>query len=365
MAIEARPYAFSAMFTALALFSVVKLHQRKSLWYSLLLGLAMIGAVSAHLFSALPLIGLIIVAFVVLPNGQRLAVAVSSFLAGLACLPLGILGVQQRHQVGWIASAPFNIADQALVEAWFTSRVDPNPNGDFIPLHYIAVALSVLAAATVVAPLLAGRRPLPMTRLALGAIPLVLAVGVLWGQSVLDEPVLMGRYFTSSAPFFAMLLAECILLLRPYVKQIMASLLIVGCLILIVSQRQPHAKIPWNDFSFIAATIDKQSNTGDGLLIEPSPIPTDTARSAIDLYPEDFRGLVDIAQPQTLPLTHPISVDAPLVDLSVQAPLPSRIWLVSKVRQDAAYAAQLSSLGYQAASSSSGPGHTVTLWMKQ
>jgi mannosyltransferase len=267
--------------------------------------------------------------------------------------------------VGWISTAPFNIADQVLVEAWFTSRVDPNPNGAFIPLHYIAVALSILAAVTVLIALVAGRRPLPKTRLALAAVPLALVVGVLWGESVLHEPVLMGRYFTSSAPFFAMLLAECLMLLRPYAKQIMASLLAVGCIALIVSQRQPDAKIPWNDFSFIASTVDAQASRGDGLLIEPGPNPTDTARSAIDLYPQDFSRLVDIAQPQAAPLNFPISVDPPLVDLSTRAPLPPRIWLVTEIRQTGEYAAQLTGLGFRPTSASSGPGHTVTLWIKQ
>lgn len=365
MGIEARPYAMSAMFTALALFAVVKLRQGKSAWYWPLLGLSMIGAVSSHLFSALPLVGLLIVAVIVLPNKARIALVITSALAGLACLPLCILGIQQRHQVGWISTAPFNIADQVLVEAWFTSRVDPNPNGAFVPLHYIAVALSILTALTVLIALLAGRRPLPKTRLALAAAPLALVVGVLWGESVLHEPVLMGRYFTSSAPFFAMLVAECLMLLRPHAKQIMASLLAVGCIVLIVSQRQPDAKIPWNDFSFVASTVDAQASGGDGLLIEPSPNPTDTARSAIDLYPQDFSRLVDIAQPQTPPLTHPISVDTPVVDLSTRTPLPPRIWLVTEIRQAGAYATQLTSLGFRPASASSGPGHTVTLWVKQ
>ncbi|WP_306634408.1 glycosyltransferase family 39 protein [Pseudarthrobacter siccitolerans] len=364
MAIEARPYAMSAMFTALALLSVVKLRASKSAWYCVALGLSMIGAVGTHLFSALPLLGLITVAVIVLPNRSRIALVVTSALAGLACLPLCILAVQQRHQVGWIATAPFNLTDQVLVEAWFTSRVDPNPSGPFVPLHYVAVVLSILAALTVILALFARRSSLPKTRLAIAAVPLVLAVGVLWGESVIHEPVLMGRYFTSSAPFFAMLVAECLLLLRPYAKQILASLLAFGCVALIISQREPYAKIPWNDFSFVASTVDTQANSGDGLLIETSPVPTDTARSAVDLYPHAFSGLVDIAQPQRAPLTHPISVDPPRVDLSTLAQLPTRIWLVSKVQQDSEYAVQLTNLGFRPASASSGPGHTVTLWVQ-
>lgn len=364
MGIEARPYAISAMFTALALLAVVKLHQRRSRWYWPLLGLSIVGAVSAHLFAVLPLIGLILVALIIFPKWGRLGLLATSALAGLACLPLATLGLREQQQVAWIAKAPFSIADQALVEAWFTSRVDPNPNGSFLPLHYVALALSIIAALTVVVALVSGRRRLPTVRLALGLVPPLVAVGLLWGDSVLTAPVLMGRYFTSSAPFIAMLLAECIMLLRPYIKLFVAALLAIGCLVLIVSQREPYAKIPWNDYSFIASTIHGQATTGDGLLMEPDAVPTNTARSAIDLYPRDFAPLVDIAQPQKAALNYPISVDPPIVDLSTRPSLPHRVWLVTALGQKSNYASQLTGLGFKPTSESSGPGHAVALWVR-
>jgi mannosyltransferase len=363
MGIEARPYALSAMFMAFALLSVVKLRQTSSIPYWLLLGLSMVGAVGSHLFSVLPLVGLLGVALILFSRKYRSPLLVTSAVAGLVCLPLVVATLPQKSQLSWIADAGPNIADQALVEAWFTSRWNVHPAGIDVPLHYVAVAVAVVAALTVVIALTVGR-PIPKDRLAIAAIPPALALGVLWGISLLQEPMLLGRYLTSSAPFFAMLLAECCMLLRPRTKQLMASLLVVGCIVLIAAQRQPYAKIPSNDYSFIASALHDQARNGDGLLIEPGLGPVDAASNAKHLYPQEFNRLVDIAQPQPAPLTHVFAADPPLIDIT-QRSVPPRIWLVTKIQQDSNYAAQLSSLGFTPTASSSGPSHTVTLWTQQ
>lgn len=363
MGIEARPYALSAMFMAFALLSVVKLRQTSSIPYWLLLGLSMVGAVGSHLFSVLPLVGLLGVALILFSRKYRSPLLVTSAVAGLVCLPLVVATLPQKSQVSWIADAGPNIADQALVEAWFTSRWNVHPAGIDVPLHNVAVAVAVVAALTVAIALTVGR-PIPKDRLAIAAIPPALALGVLWGISLLQEPMLLGRYLTSSAPFFAMLLAECFMLLRPRTKQLMASLLVVGCIFLIAAQRQPYAKIPSNDYSFIASALHDQARNGDGLLIEPGLGPVDAASNAKHLYPQEFNRLVDIAQPQPAPLTHVFAADPPLIDIT-QRSVPPRIWLVTKIQQDSNYAAQLTSLGFTPTSSSSGPSHTVTLWTQQ
>lgn len=360
MGVEARPYALSAMFMAFALLAVVQLRRKNSVWYWLLLGLSMVGTVSAHFFSALGLVGLIAVALVLFPRKSRLALLVVSMMAGVACLPLAIAAIPQQSQVSWIADSTPNLVDQALVEAWFTTRWNVNPSGTEIPLHYIAVALAVLAGLTVAMAVTAGR-PLPKDRLAIAAIPPTVAVGILWTISLVQEPMLLGRYLTSSAPFIAMLLAECLVLLRPHVKRLMASLLVVGCVLLIVAQRQPYAKLPANDYSFVASVVHNQARAGDGLLLEPGLGLTDSARGAMATYPQEFNRLVDIVQPQKAPLAFVFPADPPLADIT-QSVLPSRVWLVTKVQQESNYGDQLRSVGYEPKSSSSGPGHTVTLW---
>ena len=364
MGIEARPYAISAMFMAIALLLVVKLRQGTSDFHFVLLGLAMLGAVSAQFFSLLPLVGLMMVAAVILSTRRsRIALLTTATLAGIACLPLGIAAVPQQSQVSWLGDGAYSIADQALVEAWFTSRWGLNPSDGVIPLHYIAVALSVVAGLAVIVALVVGRH-LPKQRFALAVIPPAFAVAVLWGVSLVHAPVLLGRYLTSSTPFVAMLIAESLLLLRPYTKPLIASLLVIGCSLLIVSQRQPYAKIPGHDYAFIASALHAKAANGDGLLLEPGLGPVDSARNAIDLYPVEFGRLVDIAQPERPPLSFVFSSDPPVPNLGAMGPLPARIWLVAKSQQDSQYASQLNKLGFKSTSMSSGPLHVVTLWSR-
>jgi mannosyltransferase len=363
MGLEARPYALSAMFMAFALLVIVKLRRGRSALYWPLLGLSMVGTVGAQLFSVLPLLGLIAVAFIVFPARFRLPLLLTSAMAGISCVPLVIAALPQQSQVSWLADTGYNLADQALVEAWFTSRWNVNPTGIDVHLHVVAVTLSIIAALVISLALITARS-LPKDRLAIAAIPPALTLAVLWGLSLAQEPMLLGRYFTSSAPFFAMLLAECLILLRPNARKVMACLLVAGCLFLIVAQRQPYAKIPGNDYSFIASALHEKARDGDGLLIEPGLGPVDAASNAKPLYPREFDRLVDIAEPQKAPLTHVFAADPPIADIT-QHSLPSRVWLVTKNHENSNYASQLTNLGFTAASSSNGPAHTVTLWTQR
>lgn len=64
-----------------------------------------------------------------------------------------------------------------------------------------------------------------------------------------------------------MLLAECLMLLNSRTKQVVSLLLPVGCLLLIAAQKQPYAKIPSNDYGFIASTLSsKAEGTETGCL---------------------------------------------------------------------------------------------------
>lgn len=360
MGIEARPYALSAMFMALALLAVVKLRYRRSWGYSLLLGAAMAGTVASQLFSVLAVIGLVCVAFVLGSAKSRLDLMLTAGGAGLVCLPLALSAVPQQKQVSWLSASNYSLADQAMVESWFTSRWNVQPVGQDLPLHYIATVLAILCLFTVVLALVVGR-PLPIGNLAIAIVPPAVAVGTLWMISLIQEPLLLGRYLTSATPFIAMLFAESLLMLRPYARRILTTILFVGVVVLIVAQRQDYAKVPGQDYSFIASALHERASDGDGLLFEPGAGPVDSARNAVPLYPEEFARLVDIAQPQRAPLAHVFATDPAIADISTKH-LPTHIWLVTKVGQDSHYANQLSRLGFNPVSSSSGPAHEVTLW---
>lgn len=361
MGIEARPYAISAMFMAFSVLIVIKLRSKNTPWLWPALWISLTGTVGAHLFSAIPVTGLIAIALVVVPGWRRMVVLLTAAAAGLTCLPLAIWAAPQQTQVSWLAEAGYSLTDQALVEAWFTSRWNINPDGIDIPLHAIAVALSLVALLTVVAAFATGRG-IGRVRMGLAVIPLALTLGVLWGASVLHEPIMLGRYLTSSTPFFAILLAEGLLMLSARPRQVLAGLLVAGCTVLIVAQRQPYSKIPSNDYGFIASALRETAQAGDGLLIEPGLGPVDAASNAKALYPEDFSRLQDIVQPQRPPLTHVFAADPRATDITSRQ-LPPRVWLVTKVGQKSGYTSQLLGKGLHVAHSRSGPAHTVTLWV--
>jgi len=363
MGIEARPYAMSSMFMALALTAVVKLRLMPSVSKWLLLGVAMVGAVASQFFSALPIVGMVLAAIVQFSARSRVLLIVTSGLSALVCLPLAKVAVSQQNQVSWIGDEAYSLANQALVESWFTSRWSLNPAEGTNVQDLAAVILSVVAGLTVVTALACSRN-WPASRLALAATPPLIAILVLWSVSLVDSPVLLGRYLTSSAPFVAMFLAECIMLLRPKAKTVFLPLLLLGSVMVIVGQREPYAKIPANDYAFIASTLQSRADRGDGLLIEPGLGPVDSARNALDLYPKDFSRLVDIARPQREPLSFVFATDPAIADIS-QSNLPPRIWVVKKNGQISNYEEQLAKRGYIRELPSAGPAHAVSSWYRR
>lgn len=363
MGIEGRPYAMSSMFMALSLAAVVKLRLVPRTWLWVLLGVSLVGAVASQFFSVLPIFGLVIVAAALFPLRSRIVLLVVSALAALVCLPLANAAIGQKNQVSWIGDEPYSILNQALVEAWFTSRWSLNPAEGTNAIHNLAIFLSLLAGLTLLAAITFGRER-PAARLLLAAVPPFVATVALWGASLADSPVLLGRYLTSSAPFFSMLLAECLMLLKLKPKIVLSSLLLTGSILLIVAQREPYAKIPANDYAFIASALTTQAAQGDGLLIEPGLGPVDSARNAVDLYPKTFDRLVDVAQPQRPPLSFVFATDPPIVDIGQHA-VPNKIWLVTKTGQVSNYETQLIEHGFVKQFASSGPGHAISSWSKK
>lgn len=371
MALEARPYEMSAMFTALALLLVVRqFKQLDSRRNPYLLAATMVGAVSMHLFSALPIIGLVLGAIAWLAPRQRLRLLITSFAAGLMCTPLAIIAHSQQVQVSWLAQIKYNIADQALVDSWFTSRWNINPVSSDrspylheVPLHWLALMLALVSLAVIVAGVVAARRR-NRVQLSIACGPLVISVGVLWIASLIGQPILLSRYLTSASPFFAMLLAEGLLWLKGRWQTVAIAVLLVGAVTLIVAQRQPYAKVWKEDFGFIASTISAQASDGDGFVMEPGTDPHNSARNAVALFPGSFEPLIDLAQAEPTPLTGVFTPDPPVADLASLAPLPARIWVVNRNEEGGPYEEQLSALGWSIQDSLLGPGHTVTLWTK-
>lgn len=371
MALEARPYELSAMFTALALLLVARqVRALDSRWNPLLLAAAMVGAVGMHLFSALPIIGMVAGTLGWLRPPQRLRLLISSVAAGLLSLPLAIVGRSQQEQIAWLADVEYSLLDQALVESWFTSRWNINPVSATrspylhdVPLHWVAVVVAGLSLLVIIAGVITARGR-NARQLCIASGPLLVAVGGLWLASLVGEPILLGRYLTSASPYFAMLLAECLLRLSRRRRIVAASVLAVGVMILFIAQRQPYAKVWKEDFGYIAATLRTEASPGDGFVMEPAGHPHDSARNAVSLFPASFEPLVDIAQPEPLPLTSLFTPDPPVTDLAGSESLPDRVWVVARNAEGGPYEDQLRALGWEPHEPLEGPGHTVTAWTR-
>lgn len=364
MAIEARSYAISSMFAALILYELVRLRKPATSHRWLLLGLLISAAIFSQLFTIIPVCGALVVALFLYSKRNCIRLIVTAAAAVTICAPFIIAASKQRQQIGWLGEGRYSFADQAFVESWFTSRWDLNPQSYSNGLHAVAIGLSFTTLVTILLALcLAHRRH--YDRLLLGAFPVAFTICVLWGYSLSHQPILLGRYLTSCAPFMSLLIGECLMMIPRNLNRILAALLVAGSVFIIASQRQPYSKIPSLDYSFIATTVKQMSRNSDGLLMDPGTSGIDSARSAVASYPRDFVGLDDIAQPSRPKLTHVFATDPPIQNLGEVPDLPNRIILVSQRTQSGGYSQQLIALGYQIDDSSSGPAHTVSRWTKK
>lgn len=377
MAIEARPYALAAMFVALGLMFVALIKKRATVLRILGLSLAMALAVYAQMYAVLPIIGLTIVGFIIVKGWRRWFVVMAAFIAGAACLPFGLSCLPQFGQVQWITTVKHDWWDHALIESWAASRTNVNMASYDKAPHTVALVLAGLAVALLLFALISAcsRKAEGLTarrqgtgRLFLALIPIILTAAVLWVGSITAGDFLLARYFTAAGPFYAMLLAEAIMLLRWKWMRIVPLLMLVCALTLFVFQRRPYAKVTWEDYTLAIQVIKTQAQPGDGLLMEPIPwMPNENFYAAIPCDPETFSKVVNIAQPERPKLDAVFQLDPPVADLAEQPSLPKRIWLGSKPgEKNVDYEKQLWGLGYQPQWEKLGPsrGHKMALWVR-
>ncbi len=379
MGIEARPYAFAAMFVACAVWLVVLIGRRPTACRVIGLTAAMALAVYAQMYAVLPVIGLTLVGLLTIRTRHRWLVAAAAVAAGTLCLPFGVAAVGQLRQVEWIANLSHDWFDHALVESWAASRTNVNVTATDLVPHVIAVTMAVLAALLVVLALVsrfsgtaaerAGRRP-GVARMLWAMVPIVLTVVVLWTYSLLATDVLLARYFTAVAPFYAVVLAEATMALRWGRARVVPVLLLVGALALAGFQRRPYAKVTWEDYSLLATVMRTEAQPGDGLLTERNPQPNENYQVALACDPDAFAHVVNLAQPNKPPLDGPFRRDPPRIRLVTYPQLPQRIWLAVPFGQWSEYGQQLEHLGYQPTLTERGPqgdpgGHAITLWQRR
>ncbi|MCT2973785.1 Conserved transmembrane protein [Propionibacterium freudenreichii] len=361
MAIEARPYALSSMFVAVALLLILlyKSHPSWLRWIGIVL--AMVAAMAMQIYAAFPLAGLVIVGWLVCQRRHRWGVVLAGVVAAGFICPFAWAISKQIGQTEWLGDYKSNsLIDRFLVESWATSRVNEAPySSDQIP-NVIAICTAAIAAALLVTVLIESRGR-GTRRFLLALIPVALSVGVMWVLTVTAAPFFASRYLSAAAPFFAMMLAEAVLLSRGRLAKTLIVVLAVGSLVLYGFQQRTYSKSSY-DLSLMATVIDERAAAGDGFLIDPVGAIVGSYRNAVAVDPGAFAPLIDLAQPSRPPLIQPWPIDPPLLDLANQNWLPPRIWVASLIGAPDIYGAQLYSLGFHDVYAKSGSGHIITLW---
>ncbi|CEH00089.1 glycosyltransferase family 39 protein [Propionibacterium freudenreichii] len=365
MAIEARPYAMSSMFAALALLLVVVYRRRPSWlrWVGLVLAIA--AAMLVHLYAALPMAGLVAAAWFFTRGRRRWMLAAAGIVSAALVAPFGVATSRQLGQIGWLASEKYSLIETALVQSWAASRTPPVPEiSDRVP-DAIAAAMAVVAAILLIAVVVESRGR-HLRRLAFALVPVATGVGILWIASLVWTNVLQGRYLTPVAPFFAMALAELAIHAQRRWIRGLVILLMVGSLTLFGFQQRTYAKASTTDYNLMSRVMRQSARAGDGFLIDPIQDWVFSYRGAVSVDPGAFAALIDLAQPTKPPLDFAWAHDPPELNLAAQEWLPPRIWLASWNTKPATYGPQLAELGYHSVYAQSGvpDGHTVTLWEK-
>lgn len=371
-AVEARPYALAAATVAVALWAVLEARPaRHPVRWWILWTIMSTAAIYFHLWAAVVVACIAVAAFVRAPGRRhRVWLSGSTLLVMASALPLVRLAQQQRFQVGWLSSHPAfdSMAEQILVDAYFPYRTAAQYMTTFqAHVRIVAIAMAAMVWTMVLVALV--RRVLPAGALWFGLMPVVaFPVLLLIGGHVVGQPLIADRYFASSTPCFALLVAS-VLVHVPWrrVRRGLVVLLLIGVLVLGAQQRTHMAKSILDDQRFIATTLENHARPGDAFVFDSSYIwpgydSIDSGRYTLGLYPEVFRDLDDIARPQPEGLDAPWPLDAP-ADIGAAMTTHSRIWVITVMVDPApGHADYLQTHGWCQQQSFTGTAHSVSLW---
>ncbi|MFK4791601.1 hypothetical protein [Microbacterium sp. ZW T5_56] len=289
-AVEARAYAFDALFAAMLMGIVVEVLRRRhpSHWWWAAYG-AML-AVSTTTFLYVGLMAIAIGAVLWWRRVDRrtwMGWAVSSILGLLFASPVAWIALHQRGQIAFLATAGHTNSHAILVEMWFV--VDA----------YAWIGWALILIAVVGWTRTRPRRGSSIDAVSIAApwvvIPLAL---VLVSDAVHHDYT--PRYLTFAAPAIALLLATGIAeLARLRVRRIPVAALCAAVLIASVAvpvwvgQRGPWSKrgSDWND---VAALIAERARTGDAIVFDESVDPSWRPRLALDTNPAPFAQVRDV-----------------------------------------------------------------------
>ena len=291
-AIEARPYALTAALAVWVTVLVLVASRRQSWWWWLAYGAGL--AASIATFVPLALMVVVHGVFLALAPAQRrrrgarhrlLGWSLSTAAALLATAPMiGTVLSERSRLLG--SDDPSTGADitwwTVLVEPWFATS--------------IAYAVIGLVLLILLGTRLRDRARTPGSVVLLGALWVVLPVGLLLIAGLALEPVFQARLVVFAAPGMCLLLSVAITgFRRRWVSIALIALLVVASAPTWVLQRQPTGKGGAADLRQIASYIEQQARPGDAFVLDASGTVSTRPRQAFYAYPDRFDGLDDVA----------------------------------------------------------------------
>jgi mannosyltransferase len=288
---EARSYAFGMAAAVWLTNWLVALVRRGDLrprtWA--LFGVAV--AACLYLFLYLALLALVHVAvFIAFKPGARMwrAWARSLVLAAVLAAPVVVFGLAQRGQIGFLARRNYATLESALVGQWFGSAL-------------FAVAAWALIVVGLVAAIRSGRR----AALVLG-VWVIAPTALLFLGNALITPMYNLRYVAFCTPAVALLMGFGVTALAAFARggDTRAGWMLPALAVLLVAalaapvylaQRGPYGKDGGSDLRQVADAIARNASPGDAVVFAEDIKPSQKPRLSIDLYPDRFAGLTDVA----------------------------------------------------------------------
>ncbi|MDI2099268.1 glycosyltransferase family 39 protein [Ruicaihuangia caeni] len=292
---ETRSYGMVIAASVWLMVLLVHLAQRRSRSIAGWASFAFASAVSVHLFVYLVLLWPVQFAMLLLLRAPRSVMVrwlSASSVALVLSLPFIMLAVSQRFQIAFLAEREYATAASALAGQWFDFAV-----------WFAILAWALMVAAAAAASRWSELRP----ACAIAAIWALLPTVVLLIGNALVTPMYNLRYTAFSAPAVAMLMAIGIEGVRralakrlhprraEYVTAALVAAIVIAVAPVYMTQRTPFSKAGGADFRQTAAAVAAHAQPGDAIVFDETTRFAQRPRLAIDLYPEQFAGVHDVA----------------------------------------------------------------------
>lgn len=295
MAAEARSYALGAAVAVWATVLMMRLLRGSAArrwWFAYAVAIA----VGIYVFLYLGLLLAVHGVFVAVLHRRALTRwAQAAGISLLLAAPIIAVGYRERRQIRFLQRRHYATAAHVLTKQWFG-----------YPLLAVAAWLLIAVAILWLFAALRRRRPdddgvIALTLLA--ALWLSIPTTALLVTDAAVSPVYNVRYLSFCAPAAAILMALGVRavsgLAAPARRSALATLLVgallIGCAPAYLGQRSPWAKDGGSDWRAVADYVHSNAVAGAALIFDQSTKPSRDPRIALDLSPESFVGLRDVA----------------------------------------------------------------------